>query len=262
LTYNFTEAHQVQLNYCHRVHRPEADDLNPFPEYQDPFNLRAGNPRLQPEQIHSIETGYHYHRDDTTYFATAYYRYRYHGMTEVARYLNATTLLTTKENLATSRSGGLEFGATTRLQDRVSLNFSGNVYRNQIDASNLGFGSNRSTIAWDAKLNANWDVSKTTLVQLNTNYTAKRLTPQGYRYPTYVTNVGLRHNLRDKKLAFIVSVSDIFASLKERTHIDTPVLHQDITRRRSSRIIYAGFVYTFGKSAKKQKDDLPFDNSL
>jgi hypothetical protein len=34
-------------------------------------------------------------------------------------------------------------------------------------------------------------------------------------------------------------------------------------RRRSSRIVYAGFVYSFGHPAKKAKDDaLQFDNQF
>ncbi len=261
LSFDLTDTQQLQANYSHRVRRPEGDDVNPFPEYQDPFNLRAGNPHLKPEEAHSIETGYQYRKNDTTYLATVYYRYRYNGMTDVTRYINATTQLTTKENLSTSRSGGMELGATTRLKDRVSLNFSGNIYHNEINASNLGFSANRSTTAWDAKLNATWDITKLTLMQLNTNYTAKRLTPQGYRYPTYVTNIGLRHALKDKKMAFILSVSDVFNTQRERTHIDTSILHQESIRRRSSRIINLGFTYNFGKPTKK-KEDIQFDTSL
>jgi hypothetical protein len=262
-SYDLTATQQLQFNYSHRVHRPEGDDLNPYPEYQDPFNLRAGNPKLVPEDIHSLEAGWQHHKDDTTYLATVYYRNRYHAMTSVTRYIDAVTLLTTKENLGSSRSGGLELGANTRLKDRVGVNFSANAYENQIDASNLGFSARRTAFAWDAKLNANFDVTKTTLVQLNTNYTAKRLTPQGYRYPTTVLNLGARHNLADKKTALVFTVSDVLDSLRERTHIDTPLLRQDITRRRSSRIAYVGLIYNFGKPAKKpKKDDLQFDNSL
>jgi hypothetical protein len=45
--------------------------------------------------------------------------------------------------------------------------------------------------------------------------------------------------------------------------INTPILHDEITRRRSARIIYAGFVYNFGKATKKKKDDsLQFDDKL
>ena len=263
LSYDLTATQQLQLNYSHRVHRPEGDDLNPYPEYQDPFNLRAGNPRLVPEDIHSIEAGWQYKQDDTSYLATVYYRNRYHGITEVSRYIDSTTLLTTKENLGTSRAGGLELGANTRVRDRVALNFSANAYRNEIDASNLGFSARRSSFAWNAKLNATFDVTKTTLIQLNSNYTAKRLTPQGYRYPNAVANLGLRHNFADKKTAVVFTLSDVFNSLRERTHIDTPVLHQEITRHRSSRIAYIGLIYNFGKPTKKpKKDELQFDNAL
>jgi len=269
LSYDLTPTQQLQANYSHRIHRPDPDDMNPYPEYQDPFNLRAGNPRLRPEEIHSIEAGYQYHTKDTTLFATAYYRYRYNGITDVSEYVDAnfhpdTTgliLLTTKQNLSTSRYGGAELGAQARILTNLQLNLSGNLYRNVIDASNLGFSSNRSTTAWDAKLNLSYDATKTTLIQLNTNYTAKRLTAQGYRDPTFQANIGLRQFFLNKRLALIISVSDIFNSLRERTYIDTPILRETITRRRTSRIYNIGLIYNFGKPAKKPKDDLQFDNS-
>ncbi|HVS53175.1 MAG TPA: TonB-dependent receptor [Opitutaceae bacterium] len=263
LSYNLTDARQLQLNYSHRVRRPESDDLNPFPEYQDPFNLRAGNPRLRPEEAHSIEAGYQYRKDDTTYLAALYFRETYHAFTTVTRYIDAVTLLTTHENLSTNRSGGLELTATTKLGSKLSLNSSANAYRSEIDATNLGFSDRRSTIAWDAKLNLEWRATKSDLVQLNANYSAKRLTAQGYRLPTEIANLGWRHDFAGKNFAFTLTVSDLFDSLKERTVIDTPTLHDDITRRRSSRIVYAGFSYNFGRAAKKKKDDgLQFDNSL
>ncbi len=262
LTYNLTDTRQLQLNYSHRVRRPESDDLNPFPEYQDPFNLRAGNPRLRPEETHSLETGYQYRKDDTTYLAALYFRDTYHAFTTVTRYLDAVTLLTTHENLSSNRSGGLELAATTDFGPKVALNFSANAFYSEIDATNLGFAGNRHTIAWDAKLNLNWHATKADSVQVDANYSAKRLTAQGYRLPTALANLGWRHDFADRKYAFTLTVSDVFDSLKERVVIDTPTLHDEISRRRSARIIYAGFVYNFGKAKKGKKDDLQFDNSL
>lgn len=263
LSYNLTETGQLQLNYSHRIHRPESDDLNPFPEYQDPYNLRAGNPHLLPEDTHSVEAGYQYKKDNTTYLATVYYRQTYHAFTTITRYIDAVTLLTTHENLSTNRSGGLELAATRDLGKDLTLNFSSNAFYSEIDASNLGYSANRSAIAWNAKLNASWHATKADLVQFNTNYTAKRLTAQGDRMPTYIANVGLRHDFADKKTAFVFTVSDLFNSLKERSVINTPTLHDDITRRRSSRIVYAGFIYNFGKATKKKKDDaIQFDDKL
>lgn len=263
LTWQATETGQIQLNYSHRVHRPETDDLNPFPQYQDPFNLRAGNPRLLPEETHSVEGGYQYHRDDITYVATAYLRDTYHGFTTVSRYVTPVTLLTTHENLARSHSGGLELVSTRSLGDHLSLNASLNVFRSQVDASNLGFTALRSATATSAKLNLNWRPAKRDTVQLDSSYSAKRLTAQGFRSPVTVANLGWRHELAAKQHVLSLTVSDILNSLRERTLVDTPLLHEEITRRRNSRVVYLAYGYTFGQSAKKgKKDELQFDNSL
>lgn len=262
LSYNLTDTSQLQLNYSHRIHRPESDDLNPFPEYQDPFNLHAGNPKLRPEETHSIEAGYQYRKERTTYLAAAFFRDTYHAFTPVTRYIDAVTLFTTHENLASSRSGGLEFVATTPLGRSLSINASANAYYSAIDAANLGYAANRSAIAWDGKLNAEWRATKTDLIQLNANYSARRLTAQGSRRPTYVANLGWRHEFKDKKTAFVLTISDLFNSLKERSTIDTPTLHDEIVRRRSARIVFAGLAYSFGKPAKKKDETLQFDNGL
>ncbi len=177
--------------------------------------------------------------------------------------IDRSALISTKENLADNRSTGLELAATRNLGGNISLNLSSNFYRTEIDASNLGFASRQSALAWSAKIGADIHASKKTVFQLNSNYTAKRLSPQGYRMPAFVANLGLRHNFPDKKTAFVFTVSDVFNSLKERTILDTAFLHEESTRRRSARVFHAGFIYSFGKATKKTKDDaLPFDNQL
>jgi outer membrane receptor protein involved in Fe transport len=263
LSYDVSDAQQVQLSYSHRVRRPEGDDLNPYPRYQDPYNLSAGNPYLRPEEVHSLEAGYQYKDNATTYLATLYYRYSYNSFTQVSRYVSSTTLLTTEANLGSSQSGGLEVAATLSPTDKLTLNASGNLFRSQIDASNLGYDTRQSTFAWAGKLSAEYAFSKASLVQFNANYTAKRLTPQGYREPAFVANIGFKHELRSRKLTLVATVSDLFNSLKDETKLDTPVLHDDFTRRRSSRIIYLGIIYSFGAQKGKSKDDaLQFDNQM
>ena len=263
LSYNLTEADQLQLNFSHRIHRPDSEDLNPFPQYQDPYNLREGNPRLLPEDTNSLEAGIQHKEGDTTYLATHYYRQTYHAFTMITRYIDSVTLLTTYENLATNRSGGLELAANGDLGHQISVNGSANAFYSEIDASNLGFDTPKSAITWSTKLNASWHATKDDLVQFNTSYFGKRLTPQGYRRPMFIANIGLRHELSDRKTAFVLTISDVLNSLEERTVIDTPNLHDEITRRRSSRIIYVGVIYNFGKPAKKKKDDsIQFDDKL
>jgi outer membrane receptor protein involved in Fe transport len=257
-----SEHQELQLNYSHRVRRPESDDLNPFPKYSDPFTLRAGNPRLRPENIHSIEAGYQYRDNQKTFVATIYHRYLYNGFTNVTRDIGNSVLLTTDENLATSRFTGVELSANTDVGKHVSLNFSSNTYFNSIDASNLGFTGTKSDISWSAKLGATVRLPKDTLLQFNTNYTSTRLTPQGSRRPTYIANLGLRREFMQKRLALVLTISDLFNSLKESTVIDTPLLKEVFTRRRSSRIVYVGFSYSFGQQSQKKDDILKFDESI
>jgi outer membrane receptor protein involved in Fe transport len=261
LAYELTATQELQLNYSKRVNRPDLDDLNPFSEFQDPNNLRVGNPHLRPEQTDSVEAGDQYRNGDTTFLAALYYKHAYNSFTTVSQFINSTTLLTTEENLAHSESGGLELAATVSPWKPLSLNASSNLYYSQISASNLGYSTARSAYAWSGKLSAEYDWSKATALQLTTNYTARRLTPQGERLPTFVANIGLKHQFPNKKLTVFVAVSDLFDSLKDETRLDTPALHDDFTRRRASRTINAGFVYNFGTSKKKVKGDvLQFDN--
>jgi len=260
LSYKLSEENELQLNYSHRIRRPEGgEDLNPFPEWADPYNLRIGNPHLKPADIHSVEFGYQYKKNKTTFLSTFYYRYTYNGMTDIVKFINDTVKLTTRENLTRSSSAGLELVLSTAIGDLATLNLSTNTYYNSIDASSLGYSSNKSIISWSANLSAGINLSKSTVLQVTSSYAAETLTPQGKQLPTFVLNTGFKQELFKRKVALIVTVSDVFNSLKNRTLVDTPELYEKITRRRSARIIYAGFTYTFGNQKKKE---LEYDNKL
>ena len=269
LAYQLTDTRELQLNYSHRVHRPEGEDMSPFPEYQDPTHLRRGNPHLLPEDIHSLELGHQYSSGNTSLVTTAYYRQLYNGMTDITREVadplspSGRALETTRTNLSTSRSLGLECAFNADLASWVSLNLSTNTFFNTIDASNLGLSDSQSAVSWIAKLGATFHPAKHSLVQFYTNYSSSKLTPQGRRGATIVSNLGIRQELWGRRAALVLTVSDLFNSLKESTTIDTPKLHEQITRRRSARIVYLGVVYKFGRPPKKAKDEgLKFDEGL
>ena len=258
-SYKLTEENELQLNYSHRIRRPEGDEMNPFPEYADPYNLRVGNPRLKPSDVHSVEFGYQYKKNKTTFLSTVYYRYTYNGMTDITKFINDTVKLTTRENLTKNSSAGLELVLSAAIGDLANVNLSTNTFYNTIDASDLGYSKKKSIIAWSANLSAGVNLSKSTVLQITSGYVAESLTPQGKQLPSFVMNTGFKQEFFNRKLALIITVSDVFNSLRNRTLIDTPELYEKIVRRRSARIIYAGFTWTFGNQKKKE---LEFDNRL
>jgi outer membrane receptor protein involved in Fe transport len=261
-SYKLTDIHELQLNYSHRIRRPEGDELNPFPEYQDPYNLRIGNPHLKPEDIHSVEMGYQFKKKNITFLSTIYYRFLYNGVTSITKYLNDTVLLTTSANLSKSRSGGIELVLTTNFGERLNLNLSTNTFYNTIDASALGYSENKSIISWSANLSAGINITKSTVVQITSNYMAKRLTPQGEMSPSFVMNTGFKKEFFNNKAALILTISDIFNSLRNNSLINIPELYQTVERRRSARILYLGLTCNFGKQTKKKENQLNYDNRL
>jgi outer membrane receptor for ferrienterochelin and colicin len=61
---NFPNGLQSRISYISKITRPRYQALNPFVIYQDPFTTIEGNPNMQPEKIHTFETGLQYKQLD------------------------------------------------------------------------------------------------------------------------------------------------------------------------------------------------------
>jgi len=253
---------ELGLSYSRRVNRPDPDELNPFPEYVDIRDIEAGNPYLKPEQIHSIELGYHFRNDHISFLPTLYYRHTYDAFSEETRYINDSILLTTLENLSTEKSGGLELVFSWSPSKKLNLNLNSNLFYHTIDASNLGYEEDKSIISADTKLAAFLNIFSSTKFQLNTSYRSTMLTAQGWSLPVYFLNAGLKQDLFKKKASLTLTVSDVFNTMKWHYIIDTPLLYQKVTRKRKSQIVYLGFSYRFGISPKKASEELIFDDKM
>jgi len=252
-----------QLNYSRRVNRPDADELNPFPEYLDPLNLRAGNPKLKPESIHSFEFGYQINRKYFSFVPSLYYRYKHNGFTTVTKALNDSVLFTTRQNLSNDQSAGLELIFSTKALKFVTANLNTNIFYNTIDASELGGSGRQSIFTMSTNFNAVFTVTKTTMVQLTSIYRSARQTAQGKIYPTFVMNIGARQNLFNNKLSITCTISDLFKTLEQRTLLQGISFKQNSYNRRDARVFYLGLSYRFGNSGKKQQEEkLQFDDNL
>lgn len=257
------EKGEWQLNYSRRVNRPDPDELNPFPEYIDPLNLRAGNPKLQPEYIHSVEFGYQIIRKHFSFVPSLYYRYKYNGFTTVTKSLNDSMLFTTRENLSKDQSAGLELIFSTKGIKFMTANLNTNIFYNSIDASALGGSSKKTIVSMSTNLNTLFTITRSTMFQLTSIYRSARQIVQGKQYPTFVMNIGARQNLFNNKLTVTCTLSDIFKTLEQRTFIETPYFSQNSYNRRDAQVFYLGLSYRFGKSGKKQQEEkLQFDNNL
>lgn len=243
--YRLSDSQSLSANYSRRVQRPGAQDLHPYRVYLDPFNYRQGNPNLKPQITDSYELAWQYRKGQTYYLATAYFRDIRDGVTDVVSDLGGGVFLTTRENLGKGRTGGLELVANGRLTPKLTYNVSGNVFWNEIDAANLGFKGSRSGTTLSGRANLNWQATPKDFFQVNAFSSGKRLTPQGYREPFKMVNLGYRRKVNDK-LSLVVTAQDALDWFQEVVVTETPTLHDRTRRSANVRSVFFGFSYAFG----------------
>ena len=144
----------------------------------------------------------------------------------------------------------------------MNLNLSGNIFHKTINASKISYAKNNSSDSWDSKLNAIFNLTAKTKLQLNANYRSAMLTAQGKSLPLYFVNAGMKQELFKNKASLTLTFSDIFNSMRWEYAIDTVKLYQKESRKRKSQLIYVSFVWRFGFTSKKSNDELQFDNKL
>jgi len=71
----------------------------------------------------------------------------------------------------------------------------------------------------------------------------------------------MRQDFLQKKISVLLTVSDIFNSLRWASKIDTPLVQETVLGKRYSQIIYLELSGRFGNNSKKQ-EDLKFDDKL
>ena len=61
----------------------------------------------------------------------------------------------------------------------------------------------------------------------------------------------------------MLTIADVFKSLRREFMLDTPSLNQTAENRRDSRIVYLGLTNHFGAQFKKEKEEqLRYDDNL
>jgi outer membrane receptor protein involved in Fe transport len=233
-----------------RINRPDPEALNPFIDSQDIHNLRAGNPNLRPQETWLAEAGYLWSSGARSLGATAYYREDRNAVTDVVRPVSADTVLSTKQNLPLSRSGGIDFSASGKLTHAVSWRVSGEAFYAQIDATALGAPGLRSTTGVNLKSGLDWRPTAADAFQATFSRTDARLTPQGELAAINIANFGYRRQLRPD-LAFVVTLSDAFDGQRQERIITTPLLHDDYVRHQFGRVALASLVLSFGGPSKE-----------
>jgi outer membrane receptor protein involved in Fe transport len=251
LGWKLSDAQEVSASYSHRVQRPDPGQFNAFRLEVDPLNFRGGNPGLKPQQTQSFELGYAYRQTPRLVLATLYYRENRDGFGDVLTDLGGGVFLTQPQNLATSRSAGVEVTLNGKIAPGLSYGLTGGVSWTRLDSLGPAFAPTREQVAPGGQGNLTWMASPKDLFQLNAAFDPQRLTSQGELKPTMHVDLGWRHRLSDR-LAVVVTARDVANSFFIRQSADTPVLIQQGKVAFDNRSLRVGLSYSFGGGRPKE----------
>ncbi|MDX1909461.1 MAG: TonB-dependent receptor [Bacteroidia bacterium] len=254
LAYDIGDRKQFLLNYSRRINRPNARSLNPFTDYSDPLNLRFGNPYLRPEFINSYEAGYVHYWGAASVNATLYYRDIQQAFTRFVTVDSLGVSRVTQQNLGSARNYGVDMVYNTTIGKVWSLMASANVFRSDLDATNLGVTSIQGAWVGNFRLNNTLRLPQDIDVQVTGYYNTPQNTPQGRMIPRTAVDVSVRKKIAKGKGNLALAVTDVFDTQQFGMSASDLTFSQSFIRKRESRIGTLSFTWRFGKADTRRRD--------
>ncbi len=244
-SYKISEAVSLQASYSRRIFRPRLWDLNPFFNPRNNFNIRAGNPDLQPEFTDSYEVTSIFILGETSFNFGVYQRYTTEVVERITTFQDNVSL-TTPRNIGTNRTTGLELNFKTIPAEFLTvtgdLNYNFFSREGELEGQIFDFSadqySGKITTKFNLPLNFDFEVTG--------QYRSAFQTVQSEVSDQLFMDLGLRKKLFKGKGAVSFSVRDLFASRIQESIIDQVEVYQ-FSRRLRGRFITLGFSYGFGK---------------
>lgn len=257
INYALSETQSLRASYSRRIQRPGLAQLNPFVAFQDPLNLRSGNPDLEPQETDAFEAMWQMRQGQTFYQATAYFRDTDKAFTDVATDVGSGVLLTRPENLGARRDLGLELTANGRLHPTLRYNASINAFRQEIDATGIVGGSDRQATLASGRLSLSWQPTTEDFVQISGFWQGESLLAQGTREAGGMVNFGYRRKLTDT-VSFNFTGRDLFNSFSNKTVFETAQFREISEQNINLRAFFVGLTWSFGSSQRRPPEQFDF----
>ncbi|MEM9937169.1 MAG: outer membrane beta-barrel family protein, partial [Bacteroidota bacterium] len=249
-SYKISDLVSLQAGYSRRIFRPNMWLLNPFFNVRNNFNIRTGNPNLDPEFTDSYELTSIYVFEKVSLNLGVYYRYTTDIIERVSLFEDDVNI-TKPLNVGTDRTTGLELNFKYSPVNWLTVNGDANYQYFSQEGSfegtvfDFSAGQGFGKLTTKVKLPADFEV------EVMGNYQSSYQTIQGEISQMIFANVGVRKKIMKGRGIFNLSVRDIFASRIKEINIRQPEFEL-YNRGLRGRFVTIGFSYGFGKGEAMQ----------
>ena len=257
IRYSLAEKTEIGLSYSKRITRAASADLNPFTTYADPFNLRKGNPYLNPEYIDSYDFSFSHDSKKWSLLLSAYYRHNTGVITRFKEFYSNGTSAVTFKNISETNTLGQELVLTYKPYTwwRNTFSWNGNYIWYITNLTDL---PNRQGYVINFKYNASIEFwKKTATVQLSVTYNGKRITVQGIAQRQGPIDLAFEKKFKEGKWSVGTRITDIFNQQGFYMEVDRPGVYQNSEFKWLTRRVFLTATYKFGKLEMSNKNKLP-----
>lgn len=247
LRYELKPKSELSLSYSRRIKRASANELNPFTNYSDPFNLQRGNPYLSPEYIHSFDLAYSLEKKKMTVSSALFFRQSDGVISRFKEFYPDNTSAVSYMNIAQTKALGAElilmFKPSPSLRSTLSYNGNYTWYK-----TNMAEFPDRQGFNHNVKWNTSYEFwKKTATLQLSVNYNGPRVTVQGIAQRKGPIDLAFEKKLANGNWSLGARVTDIFDRQGFYFEVDRPGVHQVGEFKWLTRRVYVSASYKFGK---------------
>jgi len=211
MSYQFNENNQMMASYSRRIDRPRGWYLEPFITWSDAFNVRRGNPDLQPEYIGSYELGYQRNfGESSSLSAEMYYHVTDNKIEGVREVYQDNIMLSTRANVGSDYALGTEIMLNTDFTKWWQSDISGNFYNYRVRGEIDGDPLDRETFTWSVEWNSIFKIGENTRIQITPEYDSREIEGQETEEATFEVDGAIRQSFLDNNLSLTLQVRDIF----------------------------------------------------
>jgi outer membrane receptor protein involved in Fe transport len=257
IRYAFTPKSEISLSYSKRITRAASADLNPFTSYSDPFNLRKGNPYLNPEFIDSYDLAYSFESKKFNLSVSSYFRRNTGVITRFKEFYDNNTSAITFRNISETNSLGNELVLVYKptASWRNTFSWNGNYIWYITNMADL---PNRQGFNMNFKFNTSYEFwKKTATIQLSVTYNGPRVTVQGIAQRQGPIDIAFEKKFKEGKWSVGARVSDIFDKQGFFLEVDRADVYQTSEFKWLTRRFYLSASYKFGKLEISNKSRTP-----
>ena len=216
VSYNLPKENQLMASYTRRIDRPRGWYLEPFLTWSDAYNVRQGNPGLDPEYIDSYELSYLNKFGRNSFSFEAYYRVTNNKIERVrSRWENADNVfLSSFENVGKDYALGIETMLGLDVQKWWHVDLMGNLYDYRVEGQLDGSDFSESSFNWNIRFNNILRFGDNSRLQFNAMYNSPTISAQGERSDFFMANLAYKHDFLKKAFSATLQVRDVFGTMK------------------------------------------------